>query len=118
MRPTLLDGSDMKKPWRTNFFGSAFRMAAFGVLALRRGAPFAARAADFFAAAFIRTLATSFLGRRGFVLAFARFFFAAMLPFPKLRSDAELLFQDFVDQGRVGLAARALHHLADEPAHQ
>src|SRR4030095_3951602 len=31
-------------------------------------------------------------------------------------SDAELRLQEIVDRLRVGLAARRLHHLADEPA--
>jgi hypothetical protein len=36
----------------------------------------------------------------------------------KLRSDAELVFQERVDRLRVGLAAGRLHHLADEPCGQ
>src|SRR3984885_4191161 len=31
------------------------------------------------------------------------------------RSDADLLLEQIVDRLRVGLAARRLHHLADEP---
>jgi hypothetical protein len=33
-----------------------------------------------------------------------------------LRSDADLLLEQIVDRLRIGLAARRLHHLADEPA--
>jgi hypothetical protein len=32
-----------------------------------------------------------------------------------LRSDADLLLEQVVDRLRIGLAARCLHHLADEP---
>src|SRR5712664_4843628 len=34
------------------------------------------------------------------------------------RSDAEFGFEQVVDGLRIGLAARRLHHLADEPADQ
>jgi hypothetical protein len=33
----------------------------------------------------------------------------------QFRSDADLLLEQIVDRLRIGLAARRLHHLADEP---
>src|SRR6266550_1178229 len=92
----LMPGDLICRSPRTVFWANrARRFGSRGFLARRRNAARGARSRQFGDAA---------IGRR-------------RLPPPRARrSDAELGLEQVVDGLRIGLAARRLHHLADEPA--